>query len=164
MRDAAEAVLVDYPVVTVKDQAEFTQEQQAQVGQILMLINAMLVLSVLIAVLGIVNTLALSVMERTREVGLLRAVGMSRRQLRRAVRLEAVLIALFGATLGLVLGVAFGTSLVSVMEGQGISELAVPTVRLGGLVVIAGVVGVLAAVWPARRASRMPVLEAIATA
>lgn len=164
VRDAAEAVLVDYPVVTVKDQAEFTQEQQAQVGQILMLINAMLVLSVLIAVLGIINTLALSVMERTREVGLLRAVGMSRRQLRRAVRLEAVLIALFGATLGLVLGVAFGTSLVSVMDGQGISELAVPTVRLGGLVVIAGVVGVLAAVWPARRASRMPVLEAIATA
>jgi putative ABC transport system permease protein len=164
VRDAAESVLVDYPVVTVKDQAEFTQEQQAQVGQILMLINAMLVLSVLIAVLGIINTLALSVMERTREVGLLRAVGMSRRQLRRAVRLEAVLIALFGATLGLVLGVAFGTSLVSVMDGQGISELAVPAVRLAGLIVIAGVVGVLAAVWPARRAARMPVLEAMATA
>jgi putative ABC transport system permease protein len=156
-------VLVDYPVVSVKDQAEFTAEQQAQVGQILMLINAMLVLSVLIAVLGIVNTLALSVMERTREVGLLRAVGMSRRQLRKAVRYEAVLIALFGAVLGLVLGVTFGLSLMSVMDGMGITEKAVPAGRLGGLVVIAGVVGVLAAVWPARRASRMPVLEAIAT-
>lgn len=164
VRRAAEAVLTEYPVVTVKDHAEFTQEQQAQVGQILMLINAMLVLSVLIAVLGIINTLALSVMERTREVGLLRAVGMSRRQLRRTVRLEAVLIALFGAVLGLALGVMFGTSLVSVMDGQGITEMDVPAVRLAGLVVVAGVVGVLAAVWPARRASRMPVLRAIATA
>nr|KEP22893.1 hypothetical protein DA06_14945 [Georgenia sp. SUBG003] len=164
VRDAAEAVLVDYPVVTVKDPAEFTQEQQAQVAQILMLINAMLVLSVLIAVLGIVNTLALSVMERTREIGLLRAVGMSRRQLRRAVRLEAVLIALFGATVGLALGSAFGTSLISTMDTQGVTETAVPAVRLAGLIVIAGVVGVLAAVWPARRAARMPVLEAIATA
>ena len=164
VRSAAEAVLVDYPVVSVKDRAEFTQEQQAQVGQILMIINAMLVLSVLIAVLGIVNTLALSVMERTHEVGLLRAVGMQRRQLRRAVRWEAVLIALFGAVLGLALGVTFGTSLVSVMDAQGIEELAVPVARLGGLVVIAGVVGVLAALWPARRAARLPVLEAIATA
>jgi putative ABC transport system permease protein len=164
VRASAETVLTDYPVVTVKDHAEFTQEQQAQVGQILLLINAMLVLSVLIAVLGIVNTLALSVMERTREVGLLRAVGMSRRQLRRAVRLEAVLIALFGAVLGLGLGATFGTSLVSVMDGQGFEELAVPGTRLAGLVVLAAVVGVLAAVWPARRASRMPVLEAIATA
>jgi putative ABC transport system permease protein len=163
VRSAADTVLADYPVVTVKDQAEFTAEQQAQVGQILMLINAMLVLSVMIAVLGIVNTLALSVMERTREVGLLRAVGMSRRQLRKAVRYEAVLIALFGAVLGLVLGVTFGLSLMSVMDGMGITEKAVPAVRLAGLVVIAGVVGVLAAVWPARRASRMPVLEAIAT-
>ena len=93
VRAAAEAVLTDYPVVSVKDKAEFTQEQQASVGQILLLINAMLVLSMLIAVLGIIITLALSVMERTREIGLLRAVGTSRRQLRRAVRLEAVLIA-----------------------------------------------------------------------
>ena len=163
VRSAVEAVLADYPVVSVKDAGEFTQEAQAQVGQILMLMNAMLVLSVLIAVLGIVNTLALSVMERIREVGLLRAVGMSRRQLRRTVRWEAVLIAVFGTVLGLGLGVTIGSSLVSVMSGDGVNELVLPFGRLAGLVLVAAAVGVLAALWPARRASRLPVLEAIAT-
>jgi putative ABC transport system permease protein len=162
VRAAAEDVLAEYPVVSLKDRAEFTQEQQAQVGQILLVINAMLVLSVLVAVLGIVNTLALSVLERTREVGLLRAVGMQRRQLRRVVRWEAVLIALFGTTLGLVLGVVSGTALVQVLDGMGIDRLDVPAGRLAGLVATGAVVGVLAAVWPARRAARMPVLRAIA--
>ncbi|WP_158257251.1 ABC transporter permease [Kineococcus xinjiangensis] len=164
VREAVEAVVADHPIVSVKDMGEFVQEQQGQVAQLLMIINAMLVLSVLIAVLGIVNTLALSVLERTREVGLLRAVGMARRQLRRTIRLEAVLIALFGAVLGLGLGLVFGVGLVSVLDGQGIDELAVPGGRLAVLLAVSALVGVLAAAWPAHRASRMPVLRALATA
>ncbi len=152
-----------YPVVDLKDQDEFAEEQRGQVAQLLLLINAMLVLSVLIAVLGIVNTLALSVIERTREIGLLRAVGMGRSQLRRMVRLESVLISVYGAVLGLSLGAVFGISLVRSLADQGIEVLVVPGGRLALFLLIAAVVGVLAAVWPARRAARLQVLQAIAS-
>jgi len=162
VRERIEASVASYPVVALKDQAEFAEEQRGQVGQLLLLINALLVLSVLIAVLGIVNTLALSVIERTREIGLLRAVGMDRSQLRRMVRLESVVISVFGAVLGLVLGSAFGISLTRALAGQGIEVLVVPGWRLALFLVIAALVGVLAAVWPARRAARLQVLEAIA--
>ena len=117
----------------------------------------------LIAVLGIVNTLALSVIERTREIGLLRAVGMSRRQLRRMVRLESVLIALYGSALGLGLGAVLGSSLTRALSDQGVTELVVPGGRLALFLALGAVIGVLAAVWPARRAARMEVLDAIAT-
>ena len=162
VRERIEASVASYPVVALKDQAEFAEEQRGQVGQLLLLINALLVLSVLIAVLGIVNTLALSVIERTREIGLLRAVGMDRSQLRRMVRLESVVISVFGAVLGLVLGSAFGISLTRALAGQGIEVLVVPGWRLALFLLIAALVGVLAAVWPARRAARLQVLEAIA--
>jgi putative ABC transport system permease protein len=162
VRERIEASVASYPVVALKDQEEFAEEQRGQVGQLLLLINALLVLSVLIAVLGIVNTLALSVIERTREIGLLRAVGMDRSQLRRMVRLESVVISVFGAVLGLVLGSAFGISLTRALAGQGIEVLVVPGWRLALFLVIAALVGVLAAVWPARRAARLQVLEAIA--
>jgi putative ABC transport system permease protein len=158
-----EQAVAAYPIVTLKDQGGFKDEQKAQVDQLLLLINALLVLSVLIAVLGIVNTLALSVIERTREIGLLRAIGMSRQQLRRMVRLESVVLSVYGATLGLVLGTVFGTSLTRALSGQGITELVVPGGRLLVLLGLAAVVGVLAAVWPARRAARLQVLDAIAT-
>jgi putative ABC transport system permease protein len=164
VRPAVETALAGYPVVDVKDQAEFRDEQKGQVEQLLMLINAMLLLSVIIAALGIVNTLAMSVIERTREIGLLRAVGLGRPQLRRMIRLEAVVISLYGAVMGLVLGTAFGVALSRALSDQGITELAVPLPRLGLFLAVAALIGVLAALGPARRASRMQVLDAIATA
>ena len=117
----------------------------------------------IIAVLGIVNTLGLSVIERTREVGLLRAVGMSRRQLRSMIRLESVAISILGAVLGIGLGLIFGISLRRAMAGQGITVLSIPWTQLVVFVILAGLVGVLAAVFPARRAARMGVLRAITT-
>ena len=164
MRSALEETVSAYPIVSLKDQTEFADEQKAQIDQLLLIINALLVLSVLIAVLGIVNTLALSVIERTREIGLLRAVGMGRSQLRRMVRLESVVISLYGATMGLVLGTVFGVTLTRALADQGIEVLSVPVGRLLVFLVIAGVIGVLAAVWPARRAAKLKVLDAIATA
>jgi putative ABC transport system permease protein len=162
-RAAIEAAIDPYPVVTLKDQEEFAGEEKAQVDQILLLINALLVLSVVIAVLGIVNTLAMSVLERTREVGLLRAIGMTRGQLRRMVRLESVLISVYGSVLGLGLGAVIGVSLTRALSDQGISELVVPGGRLVLFLGMGALIGVLAAVWPARRAARMGVLDAIAT-
>jgi putative ABC transport system permease protein len=164
VRPALEDVLSGYPVVDLKDQTEFQDEQKGQVDQLLLLINAMLVLSVVIAALGIVNTLAMSVIERTREVGLLRAVGLGRAQLRRMIRLEAVVISVYGAVLGLVLGTLFGVALSRSLADQGISELAVPLPRMAVFLLVAGVIGVLAAVFPARRAARLQVLDAIARA
>ena len=164
VRAAIEAAIDPYPVVTLKDTDEFAGEQKGEVDQILMLINALLVLSVLIAVLGIVNTLAMSVLERTREIGLLRAVGMTRGQLRRTVRLESVLISAYGSALGLALGAVLGISLTRALSDQGITDLVVPGGRLVLFLALGALIGVLAAVWPARRAARMQVLDAIATA
>jgi putative ABC transport system permease protein len=164
LRPAMEAALAAYPIVALKDQSQFQDEQKGQVDQMLMLINAMLVLSVVIAALGIVNTLAMSVIERTREIGLLRAVGLGRTQLRRMVRLEAVVISVYGAVLGVVLGTAFGVALSRSLSSQGITELAVPVPRMVTFLLVAAVIGVLAAAGPARRAARLKVLDAIATA
>ena len=158
-----DGILADYPNVTLMDQAEFKDQQRASVNQLLFLIYALLALAILIAVLGIINTLALAVIERTREIGLLRAVGMSRRQLRRMVRLESVVIALYGAVLGLVLGVGFGVLLQRSLASQGIDRLAVPTASLVIFLALAAVIGVLASIWPARRAARLDVLRAITT-
>ncbi|HET7387178.1 MAG TPA: FtsX-like permease family protein [Nocardioidaceae bacterium] len=153
----------DVPTVNVQTKQEFSKAQRSSVNQLLYLIYALLGLAIVIAVLGIVNTLALSVIERTREVGLLRAVGLSRRQLRRMVRLESIAIAVLGAVLGVVMGLGFGVVLQQAVADQGITELAIPIVRLVVFVVIAAVVGVLAAVFPARRAAKLNVLRAITT-
>ncbi len=158
-----EQLVADQPLVTVKDQAGYAAEQSGFVDQLLYLIYALLGLAIIIAVLGIVNTLGLSVMERTREIGLLRAVGLSRGQLRRMVRLESIAIALLGALLGIVLGVVSGVAIQRSLVEDGITELAIPWLSLGVFVVLAGVVGVLAALLPARRAARMDILSAIAT-
>ncbi|WP_116948688.1 ABC transporter permease [Jiangella endophytica] len=153
----------DLPTVTVQDQDEYKQQSRDQVNQLLFLVYALLGLAVLIAVLGIVNTLALSVMERTREVGLLRAVGLSRRQLRRTIRLESIAIAVLGAVLGVALGLLFGVSLQRAIADDGLDQLAIPGGQLIVFVVLAAVIGVLAAVWPARRAAKLDVLRAITT-
>jgi len=163
VREGIDATIANLPTVTLKDQAEFAQEQRAPIDQLLMLIYAMLGLAVVIAVLGIVNTLALSVIERTREVGLLRAVGLSRRQLRRMVRLESIVIALLGATLGVGLGLVFGVGLMSALADDGLEVLSVPVAQLAAFVLASALVGVLAAVWPARRAAKLDVLKAITT-
>lgn len=163
VRGDIEAAVADLPTVTLKDQAAFAEEQRAPIDQLLAIVYALLGLAIVIAVLGIVNTLALSVIERTHEVGLLRAVGMSRRQLRTMVRLESVVIAVLGAVLGVVLGIAFGVTLQRAIADQGIEVLSIPYGQLIAFVALAALVGVLAAVWPARRAARLDVLQAIAT-
>jgi putative ABC transport system permease protein len=162
---AARQQLVDaakpFYTITVMDQSDFTGSIAAQVDQILNIIYALLALSVVIAVLGIVNTLALSVIERTREIGLMRAVGLGRGQLSLVMVFEGVLIALFGAVLGLVLGVGLAALLPQVFSSMGLSSLVVPWPTLAGLLGLAALVGVLAAVWPAIRAARLPVLQAV---
>jgi putative ABC transport system permease protein len=163
VRAGIDGVIADLPTITLKDQSEFAAEQRAPIDQLLMLIYALLGLAVVIAVLGIVNTLALSVIERTREVGLLRAVGLSRRQLRTMVRLESMVISLLGAVLGVGLGLVFGVALQRSQADSGIEVLSVPFGQLLIFVVLAALVGVLAAVWPARRAARLDVLRAITT-
>jgi putative ABC transport system permease protein len=157
------AITDELPTITAKDPQGYADEQKEQIDTFLTLIYALLGLSVVIAILGVVNTLGLSVIERTREVGLLRAVGVSRGQLRTMIRLESIVIAVFGALLGVAMGVAFGVSLVLALKDQGITELAIPWGQLLAFVIASGVVGVLAAVWPGRRAARLDVLRAIAT-
>ncbi|HEX9776194.1 MAG TPA: FtsX-like permease family protein [Actinomycetota bacterium] len=160
-RAAIESVTDDFPNVEVLDQGELRAEQERQIDQLLGLINALLGLAILIALLGIVNTLALSVFERTRELGLLRAVGMSRRQTRRMIRWESVLIALIGGLLGLGIGLVFGTILVRALADEGITTLSIPGGQLVVFLFSAGIAGVVAAVGPARRAARLDVLAAI---
>ncbi len=158
-----DAVVADLPTVNVNDQAEFAAEQRTPIDRLLFIVYALLGLAVVIAVLGIVNTLALSVTERIREIGLLRAVGLSRRQLRTMLRLESVAIALLGAVLGVVVGLGFALALQRSLADDGLDVLAIPGLQLLGFVAVAGVVGVLAALWPGRRAARLDVLRAIAT-
>jgi putative ABC transport system permease protein len=159
---AVETVSQQYPVVDVRDQAAVKKQQQQQIDQLLGLISAMLGLSILIAGLGIANTLALSVYERTRELGLLRAVGMGRRQVRRMIRWEAVVLALFGAVLGGVVGLLFGVALQRAFVDFGIDTLTIPFALIISMVFVSWVLGVLAAMWPAFRASRLNILGAIA--
>jgi putative ABC transport system permease protein len=153
----------DLPTVTVKDQAGYAEEQRAPIDQLLLLIYALLGLALVIAVLGIVNTLALSVIERTREVGLLRAIGLARPQLRMMIRLEAIVIAVLGAVLGVGMGIVFGLALMTSLADEGLEVIVVPGGQLALYVLAAGLVGVLAAVFPARRAARLDVLQAIST-
>ncbi|MGW4384474.1 ABC transporter permease [Kitasatospora sp. NPDC004531] len=155
--------LADYPQLTVKDQAGYKEMVKSQFDQLLGMVYGLLGLTIVVAVLGVVNTLALSVVERTREIGLLRAIGLSRRQLRRTVRLESVVIALFGALLGTALGLGWGVTARSVLSEQGLSVLTVPTGTVATVLIGSVLVGLVAALVPAFRAARMNVLTAIAT-
>jgi putative ABC transport system permease protein len=160
---AVQKALADYPNVTVSDPEELTQDARRSIDQMLGLVTALLLLAVIVAILGIVNTLVLSVVERTRELGLLRAVGATRRQVRVVVRRESVLMSLLGAVTGLALGTGAGVALSRALADEGISRVTVPGPTLALYLVIAALVGVLAAIGPARRASKVDVLEAITT-
>jgi putative ABC transport system permease protein len=162
LRTRLAAVLTTMPTLQLRDQSEFKANQKRQINQVLSFVLALLVLSIVIAWLGIVNTLALSVFERTREIGLLRAVGMATKQVRRMIRLEAIIIAVFGALLGVVLGLGYGAALVQALKSQGVTETAFPVGQLLAYLVVGVLAGVTAAWWPARRASRLNVLNAIA--
>jgi putative ABC transport system permease protein len=152
-----------YLVVSVETGEEYRSSVANGIDVLLAIVYVMLLFSVVIAVLGIVNTLALSVFERTREIGLLRAVGLTRRQLGNMITLEAITTALFGAVVGTVLGLGLGIALQHGLAGSGLNQLAIPWSTVLVLLVGAGIVGVLAAVLPAIRAVRLDVLRAIAT-
>jgi putative ABC transport system permease protein len=161
VNDAVTSALAAYPNVQVQTRAQFEQTQAAAVNQLLGLVYALLALAVLIALIGIVNTLMLSVFERTREIGLLRAVGMKRRQVRTMIRSEAVILAIFGAIIGIIVGTGMGVALVSSLKQQGITDTVVPVSSLVVFLVLAAMLGLIAASWPARRAARLDVLAAI---
>ncbi|WP_405455370.1 ABC transporter permease [Streptomyces sp. NBC_00101] len=160
---ALKAATADYPQVKVRDQAAYKDMVEEQLDQLLNMIYALLALAIIVAVLGVVNTLALSVVERTREIGLMRAIGLSRRQLRRMVRLESVIIALFGAVLGVALGLGWGVAAQKLLALAGLGVLSIPWTTIGVVFLGSAVVGLLAALFPAFRAGRMNVLKAIAT-
>jgi len=161
-RDVLTAIIEPYPTLKVQNQAEYRDEQKSQISSIVNLIYVLLAFAVVIAGIGIAITLALSVFERTREIGLLRAVGMTRIQLRSSVRWEAVLIALLGTALGLAIAVFFGWALIRALESEGFSTFVVPPVAMLIVVLVAVVLGVVTAVYPAWRAARLNVLQAIA--
>ncbi|MER5719232.1 FtsX-like permease family protein [Streptomyces sp. NPDC002132] len=152
-----------YPQYKVRDQTDYKQALKDQIGQLLNLIYGLLALAIIVAVLGVVNTLALSVVERTREIGLMRAIGLSRRQLRRMIRLESVVIALFGALLGLGLGMGWGATAQQLLALEGLKVLDIPWPTIIGVFLASAFVGLFAALIPAFRAGRMNVLNAIAT-
>jgi putative ABC transport system permease protein len=160
---AVKQVGQSYPGAKVLDRAEFKAEQTKPLDQLLTLVYALLGLAILIALLGIANTLALSIFERTRELGLLRAVGMTRSQLRSAIRWESVIIALQGTVLGLLIGLFFGWALVTALSDEGISVFRIPYASLAIVVVLAALAGMAAAVPPSRRAAKLDVLRAVVT-
>lgn len=162
-RAAIAGVVEDYPEITVQDRSEFSKEQAEQLDRLLIVVDVFLFFAIVIAFLGITLTLLLSVFERTRELGLLRAVGMVRSQVRRMIRLEAVVVAVFGAILGVVVGLLFGIAVSVAIPDNVIDRVDIPVASLVTMVVVSGVVGVVAALWPAFRASRLDVMSAIAT-
>ena len=158
---AVERVVDEYPGAKLLDQSGYKDEQSAFVDQMLGLIYALLALAIVIALLGIGNTLGLSILERIRELGVLRAVGMTRPQLRSAVRWESVIIAVQGTALGLVVGVFFGWALVKALASEGVTTFALPIANLVVVVLIGALAGVAASVLPARRAARIDILKAL---
>ena len=157
------AAVAANPLLRVRDQTAYAESQRGPVDALAAGVYALLALAVLIAILGIVNTLLLSVFERTREIGLLRAIGMERDQVREMVRVESVAIAVLGAVLGMAVGIAGATAIQAAMQDDGFAVLDIPWIQLLVVVVAAAAVGVLAALWPARRAARLDILRAITT-
>jgi putative ABC transport system permease protein len=159
---AVQAVADRFASPDVQTDEEYTQSVAGEIDQFLNVVYVLLILAIVIALMGIANTLSLSIHERTRELGLLRAVGQSRRQVRAMVRGEAFTVALFGTVGGVGLGVFLGWAMVEALAGEGFTSFAVPTGSLGVVLALGALVGVVAAVRPARRAARMDVLSAIA--
>ncbi|MBC3186940.1 ABC transporter permease [Corynebacterium sp. zg-331] len=162
LRKNLEESMKDYLVVHVLDADDLAGEVQKAVNQVLSILYALLALAVIIAVLGIVNTLTLNVIERRQEIGMLRAVGVHRGQVRIMIVLEAVQVAVFGAVAGMLIGLGLGWAFLSILEEQGLGSAQVPLLQLLLMVIGSAVVGVLAALWPARYAAKTPPLDAIA--
>ncbi len=160
-QERIEDLAAEYGNIKVQTKGQLLAEAEDQVDQALVLFTALLLFAVIIAVLGITNTLALSIFERTREIGLLRAVGMSRRQVRRMVRWESVIIALFGALLGVILGIFLGWAVTRALADEGLGAFSVPYTQVAVAFVLAALAGVIAAVWPAYKAGKLNVLDAI---
>jgi putative ABC transport system permease protein len=160
---AVRAAMEEFPQVEVQTNAEFRRSQEDQINQLLIIITMLLAFAILIAVLGISITLALGVFERTREIGLLRAVGMNRRQIRRSVRWEAVIVSVFGAGVGIVLGTFLGIVVSVAVPEDVINQLAFSMRMIIFILVGAVIAGLFAALYPSFKASRMDVLDAIAT-
>ena len=163
VRAALERALEGYPQVALEDRSEYQASAESQLNTLLVLVNVFLGFALLIALVGIVNTLTLSVFERTREIGLLRAVGMTRRQARRMIRWEAAVVTLYGALIGIALGLGFGAAIAAAIPANIIDVITVPTGQLAIYLGLSLVFGLLAALFPAFRAGRMNVLQAIAT-
>jgi putative ABC transport system permease protein len=162
MRADLEKATEQFVVVQVQDREEFKGAQGKQINTLLAILYGLLALAVVIAILGIVNTLALSVVERRREIGMLRAVGMQRAQVRRTIYLESMLIAVFGAIVGMLLGLGLGVGFLRTLRDLGLDQIAIPWNQLVLVLISSAVVGVLAALWPGIRAARTPPLAAIA--
>ncbi|MEY3559398.1 MAG: hypothetical protein RL374_2104 [Actinomycetota bacterium] len=163
-RTALQAAVDKYGQGTLLSKREYIDSQSGQINQLLGLIYGLLFLSVIIAIVGIIITLLLSVFERQREIGLLRAVGMTKSQVRTTVRWESVITSLLGAVVGIVLGVGLGWVIVYALRDQGLSSFSVPVGPTVSILIMAFVIGVLAAVYPAWRATRVNLLAAITTA
>lgn len=162
-RLAMEEALEPFPQAELRSNAEFREQQEGQINQLLAVITALLGAAIAIAVIGIAITLALSVFERIHEIGLLRAVGMSRRQLRRTIRWESVIVSVFGAIVGVVVGVLLGIALSAAVPSTIIASVVFPTAQVVMVLIFAVIAGVVAAIYPARKASKMDILDAIAT-
>lgn len=163
VKPVLETSVTDFPQAEIQTNAEYQAQAEEQINQLLAVITGLLSMAMLIAVIGIAITLALSVFERTREIGLLRAVGMSRRQLRRSIRWEAVIVSVFGALVGIVVGLFLGIVLSIAVPDNIVGGITMPWANLVTVVIGAVLAGLLAAWWPARKGARMNVLEAIAT-
>jgi putative ABC transport system permease protein len=161
-RAAIDRAVAAFPNVDVRDNAEAKEAQLANFNMIINLMGALLLLAIIIALIGIVNTLALSIYERTRELGLLRAVGMTRAQMKRMVRTEALIIAVFGTLMGVLIGLLFGRAIVASLHQEGIT-FAVPVGQIVVFIVLAALAGLFAGTFPARRAANLDILGAIAT-
>jgi putative ABC transport system permease protein len=161
-RGQIQRALAGYPGAQLMDEAAFARSRGAVLANLLNLITAMLVLAIIIAMLGIINTLALSVIERTRELGLLRAIGMRRGQLAQMVAAESVIIAVIGAVLGSALGIALGAALADAITRMQQATVSIPATQIAAYIAATAAVGVLAAITPARRAARLNILKAIA--
>lgn len=163
VQDAIAAALADHPDAKVLDRAGFEKEAAGFIDQLLAFMTVMLALAVMIALLGIVNTLALSVFERTRELGLLRAVGMTRGQVRAMVRWESAVISTIGAVSGAALGIGIGLAMSQILKDEGIKSISIPVLQITVYVVLAAAAGVVAALGPARAAAKVDVLKAVVT-
>jgi ABC-type antimicrobial peptide transport system permease subunit len=155
---ALKKALAQYPVAKVQTRQKFIDNQISGLTQVLNILYVLLALSIVVSLFGIVNTLVLSVFERTREIGMLRAVGTSRRQIRRMVRHESVITALIGSVIGIALGIVFGALLAARVT---FIAFTIPVGSLIVFVIAAWIVGLLAAIFPARRAARLQPLEAL---